>query len=103
MPSELSTSEHRTKEQILTQHEPSMIRRSTDAVILKQGELFLLTDECGDVPWGLPHGLGLFFRDCRYLDGYTLTVNGNVLTALSAEDSKGYKTSHTSRIRRYQQ
>jgi hypothetical protein len=25
--------------------------------------------EGGDIPFGLPHGFGLFHRDCRFLDG----------------------------------
>jgi hypothetical protein len=48
------------KEQILTQHKPAKIRQTTDAIVLKQGSLFLLTAEDSDIPWQLLHGLGLF-------------------------------------------
>ena len=82
------------KEQILTQPEPSKVRRTADAIVLKEGRPFLLTTEGGDVPWQGAHGLGLFYNDCRFLDGYTLRVNGRALAALAADDSRGFETHH---------
>jgi glycogen debranching enzyme len=85
---------HRRREQILTQHQPTKVRRTDDAVVLKQGSLFLLATEGGDVPWTLPHGFGLFYQDCRYLDGYTLRLNGYEPTHLSVDAGRGYETRH---------
>jgi glycogen debranching enzyme len=85
---------HRRREQILAQHQPTTVRRTADAVVLKQGSLFLLATEGGDVPWTLPHGFGLFYQDCRYLDGYTLRLNGQQPTALSVDAGRGYETRH---------
>jgi glycogen debranching enzyme len=82
------------KEQILTQPEPSKVRQTADAIVLKEGRPFLLVTEGGDVPWHGTHGLGLFYNDCRFLDGYTLRVNGRPLTPLSADDSRGFETHH---------
>jgi glycogen debranching enzyme len=82
------------KEQVLTQHEPAKIRQTIDAIVLKQDSLFLLTAEDGDIPWQLPHGLGLFYRDCRFLDGYTLTLNGCQPVVLSSSDRQGFDTTH---------
>lgn len=81
---ELSPEKDQRKERILTQPEPTAIPRAIeDAVLLKWGPVFLLTDPSGDVPWDLPHGLGLFFDDCRFLDGYGITLNGRPLERLS--------------------
>jgi glycogen debranching enzyme len=92
--SSLTPHQARRKEQILTQHEPTKIRQSADAIVLKEGKLFLLTTEAGDVPWSLPHGFGLFLDDCRFLDGYLLSVNDTEPTVLSADDTRGFETHH---------
>src|SRR5688572_25329083 len=85
-PASSSSAQDARKEQILTQHEPAKIRQTTASVVLKQGSHFLLTSEDGDIPWQLPHGLGLFYKDCRFLDGYTLTLNGCQPIMLSSSD-----------------
>jgi hypothetical protein len=90
----LSARQHRRKEQSLTQPEPSKVRETTRAVVLKQGSLFLLANDAGDVPWRLPHGLGLFYEDCRFLDGYVLALNGSEPTVLSSAAARGYETYH---------
>jgi hypothetical protein len=38
-----------------------------------------------------PHAFGLFFRDCRFLDGYTLRLQRRPLTLLSALGRRGYR------------
>ena len=86
--------QHRRKAEVLTQPEPARVRRTSDAVVLKQGDLFLLANEAGDVPWELPHGFGLFYHDCRFLDGYELTVNGQPPIVLSSGAWPGYEASH---------
>jgi glycogen debranching enzyme len=94
MPLRRGDHQDRRKERLLTQPHPSKIRRTGNSVVLKQGALFLLADESGDVPWRLPHGLGLFYRDCRFLDGYTLTLNGREPIVLSRMASRGYEVYH---------
>ena len=93
-PRGLSDRQRRRKEQILTQPEPAKVRETASAVVLKQGSLFLLAPEDGDVPAKLPHGFGLFYEDCRYLDEYTLTLNGLPLIPLAAADTRGFETDH---------
>ena len=90
----LGTAEHRSKERILTQADPAKIRKSTTAVVLKHGGLFLLTDEGGDVPSQLPHGYGLFLNDCRFLDAFELTLNGRPATTLAGTGMRGFETRH---------
>src|SRR5215204_156691 len=93
-PASSDSTQDARKEQILTQHEPAKIRQTTDAIVLKQGSFFLLTAEDGDIPWQLPHGLGLFYRDCRFLDGYTLSLNDCQPIVLSSSDRQGFDTTH---------
>src|SRR5205085_2660287 len=38
-------------------------------------ELFFLCEANGDVPFEGSSGLGLYYHDCRYLDGYELRLN----------------------------
>lgn len=90
----LSAAQHRAKEQLLTQAHPSRVARTTDAVVLEEGGRFLLTDASGDVPFGLPHALGLYFEDCRFLNGYVLALSGTAPVALSHSDVRGFETLH---------
>ena len=91
---DLTHHQHRRKEQILTQPAPSRVPKSTEAVVLKHGSVFMLTTRGGDIPWDLPHGMGLFFEDCRFLDGYILLINGQYPTTLSYMDARGFETYH---------
>lgn len=56
-----------------------------DAVVLKDEDIFLLTARDGSVPLGGKHGLGLYYHDCRFLDGYELTVGGEKNEDLARE------------------
>jgi hypothetical protein len=58
------------------------------------GRAFLVSTEGGDIPFGLPHGFGLFHRDCRFLDGLELTVNGKAPTVLSGRGMRVTETRH---------
>jgi glycogen debranching enzyme len=86
--------QHQRKEKILTQPDPAKIPTRVEAVVLKQGDVFLLSNERGEIPWERPHALGLYYQDCRYLDGYTLRLNGRPLTPLSYIDARGFETQH---------
>jgi hypothetical protein len=79
----MKRAEHRAKARLLTQPHPARMRRSmAGAIVLKQDALFLVTMESGDVPFEGPHAFGLYLHDCRFLDGYTLRLNGSAPTAL---------------------
>ncbi len=58
------------------------------ATTIKHNQLFLLSDNTGDI---LPqsHGSGLYFRDMRYLDQLELRLHGQPLTSLLADASTG--------------
>jgi glycogen debranching enzyme len=88
----MHASQERSRERILTQADPARVRRSGNTVVLKDGSTFLVATESGDVPFPRPHGLGLFFKDCRFLDGYELSVNGTTPIVLSGLSVRGFET-----------
>jgi len=48
----------------------AVTRSIAQAVVLKDRDLFFLSEEDGSVPLKGEHGLGLYYHDCRYLSGY---------------------------------
>ena len=92
--SALTPREHARKEQVLTQHQPARVAQTADALVLKDGDHFLLCGQSGDVPLRPGHGLGLYWRDCRFLSGYELALEGEAPIALSSTAARGYETLH---------
>ena len=90
----LHPTEHRSKERILTHADPAKVRKTTEGIVLKAGSLFLVATDSGDVPFEGPHGYGLYFHDCRFLDAYTLRVNGIEPTVLVASADRAFRTHH---------
>jgi glycogen debranching enzyme len=80
----LSGAQAQRKEAILTQSAPSKLGGTKGATVLKQAELYLLTNDAGDVPWDLPHAFGLYAYDCRFLNGLLVRINGSELEVLSS-------------------
>ncbi|HET6934450.1 MAG TPA: glycogen debranching N-terminal domain-containing protein, partial [Candidatus Angelobacter sp.] len=46
------------------------------AIVIKDEEIFFLAEHDGGVPAGNQDGFGLYYHDCRYLNGYTLRIAG---------------------------
>ena len=59
------------------------------ARLLKSADLFLITDQDGSVRSNAP-GFGLFYRDCRYLSAYELSLNGTRPLLLMAASEEGF-------------
>ena len=59
------------------------------AVVIKHGNLFFLAPPEGEVPMSRGHGFGLYFHDCRYLNGYELTIGGEHPEPLAARAWEG--------------
>ena len=57
---------------------------------IKEGDLFLYTNELGQVPGTENSALGLYYRDTRYLSRYELSVAGRQPVLLSASAERGY-------------
>jgi glycogen debranching enzyme len=78
------------KRRVLTQGAPSVTGSIADAVVVKNGNLFFLTDQVGIVPLSGDHGFGLYYHDCRYLSGYDLKLAGAVPLRLVSTAEQGY-------------
>jgi glycogen debranching enzyme len=91
-----------------------------DALVIRERDLFLLTDVNGQVPRGDPNGYGLYYEDTRYLSAYEFSFatarpivllstaqlgfsSEHVLTNPSMSDARGQKvprgTIHIQRLR----
>lgn len=80
---------HRSNHQkLLPQiHGPSNV---ANAVVIKDEDLFFLSDSSGDVPLNNEQGFGLYYHDCRFLQGYELRIAGVRLNALAATSEHGF-------------
>src|SRR4030043_2428028 len=58
------------KKALLPETEPMLIRDIRDALVIREGDLFLLTDTMGNVPPNNPNGFGLYHGDTRHLSVY---------------------------------
>lgn len=47
-----------------------------ETVVIKDGNLFVLSARDGSLPLGLDHPLGLYYEDCRFLCGHELRIAG---------------------------
>lgn len=81
-----------------TNASPSRHGRSPDnvanAVVIKDEELFCLSDSNGDIPLDNQQGFGLYYHDCRFLKGYRLTFDGAPLNALAATSKHGFMSEY---------
>ena len=60
------------------------------SLVIREGNLSLITEHNGDIPLGEEQGFGLYHRDCRFLSGYVLRLNGRLLTSILSSDEKDY-------------
>ncbi len=60
------------------------------ALVIKDGGVFFLCQRNGEIPVGGQHGLGLYYHDCRFLNGYALNVQDSDLDLLAASAGKGF-------------
>lgn len=86
----LPQTQQERKERVLTQGTPSVVRSIADAVVIKDEGLFLLTTPDGRVPLQGEHGYGLYFHDCRFLNGYELKLAGGTPSGLAASAAAGF-------------
>ena len=79
------------KQRVLTHGAPSTTSAIADAIVIKDGPIFLLTNPDGDIPVGDGHGLGLYYRDCRFLNGYEMRIADAHAQPLVGAASPGFK------------
>lgn len=78
------------KERLLTQGTPSITSGIADAVVIKDQNVFFLADPRGRVPLEKGHGLGLYYHDCRFLNGYEMKIAGAEPNALVSTAARGF-------------
>lgn len=70
---------------------PSRTLSIDDSLTLKDGNLFFLCKNFGDVPFAEESAEGLYYHDCRYLDGYELRLADKPMDPLVSTSAKGYQ------------
>jgi glycogen debranching enzyme len=60
------------------------------AVAIKDEDVFFICDANGDVPLDNIDGLGLYYHDCRYLNGYEVRIAGTKPNALTSTSEHGF-------------
>ena len=60
-----------------------------NAIVLKSGNLFLFTDANGTLPLTEKHGFGLYYQDCRVLNGLEMRLSGEAPVFISASAPTG--------------
>jgi glycogen debranching enzyme len=78
------------KEQVLTQGAASVTQSIAEAVVIKNDNFYFVTTTSGKVPMSRNHGFGLYYNDCRYLNGYEFEIAGADANVLVADDTKGF-------------
>ncbi len=79
------------KERVLTQGTPTTTASIADAIVIKDENVFFLTTPTGQVPLSENHGFGLYYHDCRYLNGYVLRLARSEPTPLISDASQGFR------------
>lgn len=58
--------------------------------VIKENDLFLLTDTKGNIPENHPYGLGLYTKDTRFLSKLDVRINGEEPILLSSDATENY-------------
>src|SRR6266478_2179311 len=61
-----------------------------EALVIKNGNLFFLSEPDGTVPLAPGHGFGLYYHDCRFLNGYELKICGRKPEILVRNADRGF-------------
>ena len=65
-----------------------------ETIVIKNGNVFMVTLRDGRLPAQVEHPLGLWFRDCRFLSVHELTLCGQLPRLLTATDAAGTGAVH---------
>ncbi len=63
---------------------------ASKTLAVKEGEAFLYSDLEGNLDHGGDYGLGLYFRDTRFLSHFRMTISGRDPVLLSSSSERGY-------------
>lgn len=90
LPALIQEEEEGRRAPVLTEGTSSTVGDIAAAVAIRDGDLCFPTDAGGTVPLEGPHGCGLYYHDCRYLNGYTLTLADREPLPIVASGEHGY-------------
>jgi glycogen debranching enzyme len=65
-----------------------------ETIVIKDGNVFMVTLRDGRLPAGVEHPLGLWFQDCRFLSALELRLCGELPRLLTATDAEGTASVH---------
>jgi glycogen debranching enzyme len=65
-----------------------------ETIVIKDGNVFMVSLRDGRLPAGVEHPLGLWFRDCRFLSAHEVRVCGELPRLLTATDAEGTVSVH---------
>ena len=80
--------EDRRKE-TLTKERPATADSLAYAIVIKNENVFFVARPDGNVPLMNSHGMGLYYHDCRYVNGYEMELAGRKPAHLSASSAQG--------------
>ncbi len=72
-----------------SQQSEAIPRNVAGAIVIKNEDIFLLAEHDGGFPVGNQDGFGLYYHDCRYLDGYELRIGGTAPNPLVSTAARG--------------
>ncbi len=79
------------KRRVQHKHRPALVRSIAQAVVIKDEDVFFLCDRDGRVPLKESHGYGLYYHDCRFLNGYEVQIASTPPSKLAATAHKGFE------------
>ena len=65
-----------------------------DTIVIKDGNVFMVTLRDGRLPADVEHPLGLWFQDCRFLSVHEVRLCGELPRLLTATDAAGSEAVH---------
>ncbi|MER3423426.1 MAG: amylo-alpha-1,6-glucosidase [Nitrospiraceae bacterium] len=76
---------------MLTKGTPSIARSIAVAVVVKDENIFVLTRPDGQIPLQRDHGFGVYYHDCRYVNGYELWLGTAYPEVLTSTAENGFE------------
>ncbi|HEU4759178.1 MAG TPA: glycogen debranching N-terminal domain-containing protein [Dehalococcoidia bacterium] len=91
-PEAVPDSEEASSLGFLPEAEPMAVQDIRDALVIRERDIFLLTDRAGEVPPGNINGYGLYYADTRYLSTYHLRLGEIRPVVLLSTAELGYSS-----------
>jgi glycogen debranching enzyme len=78
------------KHRVLAKGQSAIVSSIANAVTIKDINLYYVIPSDGQLPLQGEHGFGLYFHDCRFLNGYEMLVAGVAPVVLASTAEKGH-------------